>query len=222
MSARVDIINIGTLSRNPLWEEAAPVRPAHATTTLIRDDDATILVDPSLPPELMDHRLFERAGIRADHVDAVFLTNFSPIHRRGIELFSGADWYIGELERETVLAALNAVLEGRREGVGEVSFEEVEAETQLLGKLQAAPEKFSSHVDFFPSYGAAPGSASLLINAARTIVVAGDAVVTRDYFEQGRVWDRSADAESAKESFRELADIADAIVPGHDNVIYIG
>lgn len=222
MGLTVDVINIGTLSRNTFWDEQTPVRPAHATTTLIRHNGTGIVVDPSLPPELLEHRLLERAGIKSDRIDAVFLTSFSPVHRRGISLFTRADWYISALERDVVLGALNAVLDGDRKDVADVSFEEVEAEAQLLGKLKPAPEKISSKVDFFPSYGAAPGSASLLIKSARTIVVAGDAVVTRDYFDAGRVWDRSADPEQAKESFRELAEIADAIIPGHDNIMYVG
>lgn len=222
MSLTVDIINIGTLSHNALWNESAPVRPAHATTTLVRDNGMTLLVDPSLPPELLEHRLHERAGLKPDRIDAVFLTNFSPVHRRGIDLFNHADWFISAVERDTVLQAINQVLSGARSAVGEVSYEEIEAEAQLLGRLKPAPEKLSSRIDFFPSYGAAPGSASLLINAARTIVVAGDAVVTRDYFDQRRIWDRSTDPQQAKESFRELAEIADAIIPGHDNILYLG
>ena len=39
MPVRVDIISIGTLSRNRLWNEPAAVRTAHATTTLLRTRD---------------------------------------------------------------------------------------------------------------------------------------------------------------------------------------
>ena len=48
-SARFDIISIGTLSRNRLWNETAAVRTPHATTTLIRTGSRHILVDPGLP-----------------------------------------------------------------------------------------------------------------------------------------------------------------------------
>jgi glyoxylase-like metal-dependent hydrolase (beta-lactamase superfamily II) len=74
---------------------------------------------------------------------------------------------------------------------------------ELLGRLKPAPEKLTPKIDLFPSYGASPGNASLLVSAARTIVVAGDAVVTRDHFAEGRVWDRSADPIQAKESIVE-------------------
>ncbi len=222
MSVSVDIISIGTLSRNILWNEGAAVRPAHATTTLIRDGGVSILVDPALPGEVLQHRLDERAGLKPEQIDVVFLTSFSPVHRRGLALFSKADWYISRLERDTVLDGLNALSNHSGSTVENVSYEDIQAEIELLGRLKPAPDKLASQVDFFPSYGAAPGNASLLVQAARTIVVAGDAVVTRDYFDQRRVWDRSSDPEKAKESFQELSEIADAIVPGHDNVIYLG
>ena len=61
---RFDIISIGTLSRNRLWNEREPVRTPHATTTLIRAGDRRILVDPGLPPPALAARLFERTGMR--------------------------------------------------------------------------------------------------------------------------------------------------------------
>ncbi len=221
MSISVDVISIGTLSRNVLWDERAPVRPAHATTTLIRDDGFSILVDPSLPPELMAHRLDERSGMKPSQIDVVFLTSFSPAHRRGLTLFEKSDWFMSEVERDTVRAAIDGVL-GGGSGVEGVSYDEIQAEVELIGRIKDAPERFTPDVGFFPSYGASPGNAALLISAARTIIVAGDAIVTRDYLDQGRVWDRSTDPAKAKESFSEIVEIADAIVPGHDNIIYLG
>jgi hypothetical protein len=44
---RFDIISIGTLSRNRLWNETQDLRTAHSTTTLIRSGNRNILVDPS-------------------------------------------------------------------------------------------------------------------------------------------------------------------------------
>ncbi len=222
MSLSVDIINIGTLTRNTLWEESAAKRPGHATTTLIRDGEHTILVDPSLPPDLMRHRLDERTGLSPQQIDTVFLTSFSPLHRRGLSLFAESIWFIGQVEREVVQAGLGAMMNGGPVGADEVSFEEIEAENALIERLKIAPEKLSEHVSIFPTYGATPGNMSLLVCGQRTIAIAGDAIITSGYFDNGRVWDRSSDPEQAKESFRELADIADAIVPGHDNIFYVG
>jgi glyoxylase-like metal-dependent hydrolase (beta-lactamase superfamily II) len=221
MSPTVDVISIGTLSRNTFWDERATVRASHATTTLIRDGDATILVDPSLPPELLRHRLDERAGIEPEKIDAVFLTSFLPVHRRGLRLFPEAIWYLSEVERETMVASLTNVLEGASTGGAEVSLEEIQEELEILGRIEICPDQLSDGVDFFPSFGATPGSGSLIVKGAKTVLVAGDAVITRAHFVSGRVWERSSDPRAAKESFAELSEIADVIVPGHDNIMLL-
>ncbi len=222
MAVTVDIINIGTLSRNMFWNENATVRPAHATTTLLRDEGVNILVDPGLPPDLIRQRLDERSGLKPEQIDIVFLTNFSPIHRRGLAAFGEADWYLGAVEMEIIAQGLNAVLAGGTNMVDEVSLDEIQQEMELLGRCKAAPDKISEGIGLFPAYGATPGSACLLVEAARTVFVAGDAVVSRDHFVNGRVWERSSDPDAARESFREIYDIADVIIPGHDNIFVAG
>jgi glyoxylase-like metal-dependent hydrolase (beta-lactamase superfamily II) len=70
--------------------------------------------------------------------------------------------------------------------------------------------------------GVTPGSAALLLPLpSRTIVVAGDAVLTQDHFEAGRVFDQAMAVAQARESFAEIAEIADEIVPGHDNLFRV-
>ena len=60
-----------------------------------------------------------------------------------------------------------------------------------------------------------PGACGLLVLFPRlTIVVAGDAVLSRDYLEHGRVFERSVDTVAAKESFAEIMEVGDLIVPG--------
>ncbi len=222
MAVTVDVINIGTLSRNRFWEEAPGARVAHATTTLIRDGDLTILVDPSLPAELMAHRLDERAGITPDKIDIVFLTNFKPVHRRGLPIFSDAEWVIGQVEHEAVLDVLNHAMSGMGPGDVNVSLNELNTEFELAGRFKPVGDTLSEHVDFFPAYGATAGSGALLVRAARTVVVAGDAIINRDYLINGRVWERCVEPESARESFSELLEIADVVIPGHDNIIHLG
>ncbi len=222
MGVTIDIISIGALSRNVFWNETGAVRPSHATTTLIRDGSTSILVDPSLPAEVVRHRLDERAGLKPEQIDVVFLTSFRPAHRRGLALFEESTWLMGEVERTAMADSLNAVLEGGTKIVDDVSYEEVQAELEVLGRIEVSADKLTESVDFFPSYGATPGNSSLLIKAAKTIVVAGDAIVSRGHFDSGRVWDRSVDPTSAKESFVELCEIADVVVPGHDNIMLIG
>ena len=217
MALTFDIISIGTLSRNRFWNEAATVRPAHATTTLIRDGTHTILVDPSLPDEVLAQRLDERTGLKPDAVDAVFLTTFRPVHRRGLTLLSQADWLMTSADIDAMRTQLNARIE-QAERAGEPVDPLVEQEFALLGRFQPAPEKLTPHVHLFPAPGPTPGSAGLLlVPATRTIAVAGDAIVNRDYYEAGRVFELVDDVDRARESFREIAEIADQIIPGHDN-----
>lgn len=49
-------------------------------------------------------------------------------------------------------------------------------------------------------------------------MITGDAVPTQGHFEAGQVFQESFDINQAKESLTEVYEIADIIVPGHDNV----
>jgi len=220
VSARIEVVSIGTQSRNPFWGETVAVRAPHATTALIRDGSTSILVDPSLPPELLVHRLDERAGLKPAQIDIVFLTTFRPVHRRGLTAFEAADWLIAEEERNVVQHVLRA---GQLSaGVADPSSNEIAEELALLERTKPAPDKLSKSVSLFPSPGASPGSCALLVSAARTVIVAGDAVICRDHYEAGRVFDRSTHAEQARRSFAEIVELAEVVVPGHDNVFWIG
>ena len=53
MAVDARILSIGTLSAHPLWDESAPVRSGHATTTLIEAEDAVIVVKALLAVEVM-------------------------------------------------------------------------------------------------------------------------------------------------------------------------
>ena len=53
---RFDVISIGTLSRNRLWNEREQVRSPHATTTL-KTDDATWQVVLAPPSRMMSRGL---------------------------------------------------------------------------------------------------------------------------------------------------------------------
>jgi glyoxylase-like metal-dependent hydrolase (beta-lactamase superfamily II) len=221
MAVTVDVISIGTLSSNPFWNEQGKLRAAHATTTLIREGDRTILVDPSLPPELLVHRLDERAGLKPQQIDTIFLTNFRPVHRRALTVFEEAQWLISAEERSAIIAHLTKALEEVEGPAAEVQSApvEIEEELGLAGRTEPAPEHLSRSVDLFPSPGATVGSCGLLVAAARTIVIAGDAVVTREHFANGRVYERCADPAQGRASFADIVEIADIIIPGHDNMI---
>src|SRR5437867_1431161 len=98
MSVEIRVVSIGTLSRNRFWNETQARRAAHSTTTNLREGNTTIIVDPGLPPELLGHRLVERTGLRPDQIDTVFLTTFSPVHRRALALIDKAAWLMHAAE----------------------------------------------------------------------------------------------------------------------------
>ena len=50
------IISIGTLSVHELWDQQGAARTPHATTTLVRSEGKTILVDPGLPAQVITAR----------------------------------------------------------------------------------------------------------------------------------------------------------------------
>src|SRR5262245_42627330 len=113
--ARIDIISIGTLSRNRLWNETEAKRTPHSTCSLIRTAKQNILVDPGLPAQILVARLNERTGMDADDIDTIFLTNFRPSHRAGVMAFDGAKVYIHENEQEAVRQMLKARMEETEE-----------------------------------------------------------------------------------------------------------
>ena len=214
----VIIVSIGTLSKNPLWNERLPVRTSHATTTLLVSGGAHILVDPSLPPQLLEARLFERTGLKPEAVTDVFLTNWRPVHRRGLELFAKAHWYLHATEIEAVGDTLAAVRD-RAQRTGEPLDPLVSQEESLLKRVLEAPDQLVEGVDIFPLPGYTPGQCGLLVSQpTSTIVIAGDAVPTAGHFAVGQVFQECWDLTTAKESLLEMYEIADLIVPGHDNI----
>ena len=218
MAVVFDVVSIGCLSCNPFWNERQPVRTAHATTLLVRDRSETILVDPSLPGEWLAGRLDERTGLKPQDIGCVFLTNFRLAHRRGLALFDRADWLMGGEEIQAARDELERMAESVQSGNPQRD-PLVEGELAWLRRIKPAPEKISPCVDLFPSPGPTPGSCSLLLLLpAATAVVAGDVIVTRDYYEHGRVFEQCYDVRKAQESFAELAELADQVIPGHDGL----
>ena len=59
----------------------------------------------------------------------------------------------------------------------------------------------------------------LLSHTNSTTLIAGDAIATAEHLEQGRVLRGAFDVNQAQESFVEAIEIADVIVPGHDNLV---
>lgn len=221
MGVEYDIVSIGALSRNRMWNENEPRRAGHATTVLIQDSRKTILVDPGLPAEALAQRLDERTGLRLDQVDAVFLTNFRPVHRRGLAALSSATWLMAEGEIVAMQAHLAEMAAHAADSPDQVRVL-IREEQSLLSRIRPADDKLTPAVHLFPTPGVTPGAAGLLLAApTHTIVVAGDAVISRAYYEAGRVFEQVASVEEAQQSFAEIIEIADEVVPGHDNAFRV-
>ncbi len=219
MYPTTDVITLGHLSHNLFWkEEKQAVRPSLATTTLIRSGDTKILVDPSLPPELMARSLFDRSGLEPSQIDIVFLTSFHPTHRRSLPVFDEARWLINEAEREAVASHLNDLLDSDDAQTERAT----ESELAILGRTTAAEDVLADGVDLFPSPGVTEGCCGLLVAGIRTTIIAGDAVLTRDHFQYSQVASDAMDAEKASQSLTEIYEIADIIIPGHDNMFVAG
>ena len=211
------VISIGSLSQHELWNERDQSRTPHATTTLIRSGDRVILVDPGLPPQVITARLQERSGLEPSAITDVFLTNFRPAHRRGLSAFTHARWIISEAERENVGRALVEMFQHEKD---EATRRVLQEEISILKTCVAAPDRIAPQVDLFPLPGFTTGTAGLLLAFVNsTVLIAGDAVATSEHLEQGRVLRGAVDAGKAKESLVEAIEIADVIIPGHDNIV---
>ena len=55
----------------------------------------------------------------------------------------------------------------------------------------------------------------------QSTIIAGDAVATAEHFAAGQVFPDCWDINQAKESLMEMYEIADLIIPGHDNIFQV-
>ncbi len=232
---RFRVISIGTLGSHPLWGEKGLAREAHATTTLIEVGDRKIIVDPSLPPNILLPRMQSRTNVKPDEITDVFLTSKHPGNYRGISLFQNAEWWMAAADREA-LAAVGEEVERLSEEdalrAEDTDDEERDAKTrgvidlvksslEIGRRIKDAPDHLAAGVDLFPLPGVTPGTAGLLLAVpSSTILVTGDAIVTEEHLAQGRVTTPCEDIELAQESFREAIEIADVFVLGRDNVVF--
>jgi glyoxylase-like metal-dependent hydrolase (beta-lactamase superfamily II) len=214
------VISIGTLAAHPLWNEGGEARTGHATTTLLSVDSGMhILVDPSLPPTALLARLGERTPVRANEITHVFLTSADQLHHRAIPLFETAQWLAHEAELAAAKGAITSRLdEARADGDDELAAL-IQDELDILNRCQPAPDKLAGGVDLFPLPGVTPGTCGLLLPLpAATLMVCGDAVPTVEHLHQGKVLPSCYNVEQAQESFAEVVQIADILIPGRDNV----
>jgi len=206
VSIRVDILSIGALAKNLVWNETTARRSQHTTCTLIRSGKRIIIVDPGLPAPALAARIFERTGLTPASITDVFLTHVSNDSVAGLELFENARWFCSAPELE--------VISGRARNDGDASHLHA-----LIEKLREMPDSLETGIDLYPLPGFSHGTAGLLIGSpVTTTLITGPAVASLDHFLAGQVLPDCVNINAAKESLQEVYEIADAIVPGYDNL----
>ena len=221
MSVEYSVISIGTLSRNRLWGESVAIRTAHATTTAVWDEHRLILVDPSLPAAALGAVFNERTGKTLSAVTDVFCTTLRPVHRRSIRALTHANWWVHEAELESYRDKLKDLLDAAERAESE-DVDALDEDLKLLDRFRPAPEQFGEGITVYPLAGATAGSAGLLLTpSTTTVVIAGDAAVTAEHILRGQVWDGCDDIEQAIRTMQDFLELADVIVPGHDNATLV-
>lgn len=212
------IASIGTMANNPLWNEKGSPRTGHATTTVIKTGNAVLLVDPSLPSQILDARLQERWGMRLSEITHVFLTSFDPDRRRALSGLEHAGWFMHEPE---ITAAASAISEEIYRAQGDIELAQIlDCHKDLLLSFSIPEDNMLKGVDLFPLPGYTPGSCGLLLpTQGRTILICGDTIATQEHLSKGVVLGNASNIELAQESFKECVEIADIIIPGRDNVL---
>jgi glyoxylase-like metal-dependent hydrolase (beta-lactamase superfamily II) len=165
------------------------------TCTLVSGEGFRLLVDPSLAGKTeMAKELDRRTGLKLDDVTAVFVTHEHGDHNAGLEHFQKAAWYAG--------AAVAGILNAKG----------------FSRKVEPAPAKLFGVVDVISTPGHTPGHHSLRFDCeGKSIVAAGDAVATRDFWLERRSYYNAVDPALGARTMDKLASIASLIIPGHDN-----
>jgi glyoxylase-like metal-dependent hydrolase (beta-lactamase superfamily II) len=201
MTDRTDfsIVNIGTLSMNKFWGEVDRKRSPNATCTLLDVNGVRLLVDPSPHPEQLEQRLFATTGLHLNGIDMVFVTHYHADHRFGLELFTGKPW----------LMAAAGLDEWRAT---------TPQDQALISAFSPAEHHLPPDVTLLATPGHTRAHYSLRAQTEHGwLVIAGDAVMTKEFFAAGEGFHNSVDFASAHDSIRLIHDNADIVVPGHGN-----
>jgi len=193
-----DVITIGNLSRNRYWGESDErgVRSAICSCTLIAGEDFHILVDPSLKNEKeMAEELDRRTGLSISDIDTVFITHTHGDHHYGLAHFPKARWLAGA-----------KVAEGLNKS------------KRYSKAIEPAGDRIHGVVDVISTPGHTMDHCSLRFDwEGFSVIVAGDAVATRDFWTERRGYFNAVDFELSARTMDRIASIADIVVPGHDN-----
>ena len=196
------IINIGVLSQNKFWGESARMREdISATCTLLEVGGHRLLIDPSPRREDLERLLFNRSGLHPEAIDMVYATHWHGDHLFGLRLFEHATWLMA--------------------GAGIAEWCERAPEYRHLSdRFQPAEGALPEGVELFPAPGHTLTLAGLKVETPwGTLVVAGDAVMNREYFAAEEGYHNSVDFVQAAETIRRIKAAADLVIPGHDSLV---
>ncbi len=88
--------------------------------------------------------------------------------------------------------------------------------------VEAVAGTLLGEIEIVPTPGHTMSHHSLAFTCeGQRVVIAADAVMTRDFFRERRGYFNSADFEAAGASIERVAEIADVVVPGHDNYFLV-
>ena len=200
---RWDIITIGNLSRNQYWGESKDkaVRKVLCTCTLISGDGFRLLVDPSETDAAdMARELDRRTGLKPKDITAVFVTHDHSDHWFGLAHFPDARWMAGP-------------------GAAEI----LNQTGKLARPVEPVTGRLFDAVDVVPTPGHTRSHHSLRFDCdGLSVVAAGDAMATRDFFRERQNFYNAVDPEQGVASMNKIAELADLIIPGHDNYFVTG
>jgi glyoxylase-like metal-dependent hydrolase (beta-lactamase superfamily II) len=193
-----DVVTIGNLSRNRYWGESEEksLHSVICTTTVITGKNFHVVVDPSLADtKAMAEELKRRTGLTPDDIDVAFVTHEHGDHHCGLPGFPKAKW----------LATAQAAAEINRT-------------SKYQKNVEVVGSTIFDVIDVVTTPGHTPGTAGLRFDyKGLSVFVAGDAIATRDFWDEGRIYFKALDVEVAKQSYKKIASISNIIVPGHDN-----
>ena len=193
-----DVITIGNLSRNRYWGESVEkaLRPVICTTTIITGANFHVIVDPSLADaKAMAEELKRRTGLTPDDIDVAFVTHEHGDHHCGLPAFPKARW----LASAQAATAINQAAKYQK-------------------NVEVAGTTIFDVIDIVSTPGHTPGTAGLRFDfKGLSIFVAGDAVATKDFWDEGETYYNAIDPQEAKQSMKKIASISNIVVPGHDN-----
>jgi len=199
------VLTLGRFSRNRYWgeDDAKSHRDALCTSTLIHANGLNILVDPAMTGPEMATALNGAAGLKPEQIDIVYITHSHGDHYVGLLDFSHARWLCAPQETDAI----------------KTSFSD---EPGIAAKIHPASDELAPGVKLIALPGHTLGLAGLIFESRDgVVVVAGDAVMTRDFFDDRRGYYNSVDFTLSTQSINIIADTADIVVPGHANYFLV-